>query len=56
MTGAAGAVCSLIGTIFGEGSLQDFLVSRVPGPIAAVAYQQDGLQHMSGLVLVGSNS
>jgi hypothetical protein len=56
MTGAAGAVCSLIGTIFGEGSLQDFLVSRVPGPIAAVAYQQDGLQHISGIVLVGSNS
>jgi hypothetical protein len=53
--GVAGAVCSLIGSIFGENTLQDFLVSRVPGPIAAVAYQQDDLQHISGILLVGPN-
>jgi len=56
MTGTSGAICSLIGAIFGENSLQDFLVSRIPGPIAAVAYQADGLQHISGIVLVDSNS
>ncbi len=53
--GVAGAVCSLIGSIFGENTLQDFVVSRVPGPIAAVAYQADGLQHISGILLVGSD-
>ncbi|HET9661567.1 MAG TPA: DUF3352 domain-containing protein [Thermomicrobiales bacterium] len=55
-TGAAGAICSLIGTIFGGDALEDFLVSRIPGPIAAVAYQANGLQHISGVLLVGSNS
>ena len=40
--GVAGAVCSLIGSIFGENTLQDFVVSRVPGPIAAVAYRRMG--------------
>jgi hypothetical protein len=53
--GVAGVVCSLIDSIFGENSLQDFLVSRIPGPIAAVAYQQDDLQHISGILLVGPN-
>ncbi len=50
------ALCSLIGVIFGENALQDFLVSRVPGPFAAVTYQQDGLQHVSGILLVGAAS
>lgn len=54
-TGAQ-ALCSLIGLLFGENFLQDFLVSRVPGPFAAVTYQQGGLQHVSGILLVGSAS
>lgn len=47
-----GAICSVIGLVFGENSLQDFIVSRVPGPFAAVTYSADGLQHMSGILLV----
>jgi hypothetical protein len=53
--GVAGAVCSLIDSIFGENTLQDLIVSRIPGPVAAVAYQADGLQHISGILLVGSD-
>lgn len=54
--GLAGTACSLIGTILGNNWLQDFVVSRLPGPLTAVAYQQDDMQHISGILLVGENS
>ena len=55
LDGTAGAICSLIDTIFGDNALPDFLVSRMPGPLTAVAYQADGLQHISGILVVGTD-
>ncbi len=49
------AVCSIIGLLFGENWLQNFLVSRVPGPFVAVSYPSGGLQHVSGILLVNSD-
>ena len=55
LDGTAGAICSLIGTFFGDNALQDFLVSRMPGPLTAVTYQAGGLQHISGILMVGTD-
>jgi hypothetical protein len=47
--------CSVLdGLLGGDGTLLDLLVSRVPGPFAAVTYDEDDLQHVSGILMVGS--
>jgi hypothetical protein len=52
----ASAACSVIsGILGGIDGLQDLIVNRVPGPLAAVGYQQDNVQHVSGILLIGSN-
>ena len=52
MNRTAGAICSVIGLLFGQDSLQDFIVSRLPGPFAAVTWSAGDLQHVSGILLV----
>lgn len=48
--------CSVLnGLLGGDGALLDLIVNRVPGPFAAVSYEQDGLQRASGILLVGSS-
>ncbi len=51
----AETACSVLNRLLGgDGALLDFLVSRVPGPFAAVTYADDDLQHMSGILMFGS--
>ncbi len=47
--------CSVLTQLLGgDDALLDLIVSRLPGPFASVSYHQDGLQHVSGVLLVGS--
>lgn len=51
----ADTACSVVnGLLGGNNALLDLIVSRVPGPLAAVSYHEDGLQRLSGVLLVGS--
>ncbi len=48
--------CSVInGLLGGENRLLELLIARMPGPFAAVTYQEDDLQHVSGVLAVGSS-
>jgi hypothetical protein len=48
--------CSVInGLLGGENRLLELLIARIPGPFAAVTYQEDDLQHVSGVLAVGSS-
>ncbi|MEZ4665101.1 MAG: DUF3352 domain-containing protein [Thermomicrobiales bacterium] len=48
--------CSVVNSLLGgDQALLDLVVSRMPGPFASVSYQQDGLQHTSGILLIGSS-
>lgn len=49
------AGCSVLTRLLGgDDALLDLIVSRVPGPFTAVSYHEGGLQHVSGILLVGS--
>lgn len=49
-------VCSVVtGLLGGTDALQNLVTSRLPGPLAAVSYEADGLQHVSGILLIGSD-
>jgi hypothetical protein len=49
------AGCSIVTSLLGgDDALLDLVVSRVPGPFAAVTYHEGGLQHLSGILMVGS--
>ncbi len=51
----ADAGCSVLTKLLGgDGALLDLIVSRLPGPFAAVSYHEDGLQHVSGILMIGS--
>ncbi len=51
----AEAGCSVLTQLLGgNDALLDLIVSRLPGPFAAVSYHEDGLQHVSGVLMVGS--
>lgn len=47
--------CSILTRLLGGNQgLLDLVLSRVPGPLAAVTYDDSGLQRTSGILLVGS--
>lgn len=49
------AGCSIVTSLLGgDDALLDLILGRVPGPFAAVGYHQAGLQHLSGVLMVGS--
>ncbi len=51
----ADAGCSVLTQLLGgNDALLDLIVSRLPGPFAAVSYHEGGLQHLSGVLMVGS--
>lgn len=50
--GAVETICSVIGGLFGPDAIQNFLISRFPGPLTAVSYDVDGFQRVSGILLV----
>ena len=51
----ADAGCSVLTQLLGgNDALLDVIVSRLPGPFAAVSYHEGGLQHVSGMLMVGS--
>ncbi|MCA9861250.1 MAG: DUF3352 domain-containing protein, partial [Thermomicrobiales bacterium] len=46
----ASTACSVFAGLFGGGEgIQHLLVDRIPGPLAAVGYHQDNVQHVSGI-------
>lgn len=49
------AGCSIVTSLLGgDDALLDLILTRVPGPFAAVGYHESGLQHLSGVLMVGS--